>query len=66
MKFCTNCNNYLYVDLDEEKNLIRYCKNCAHKVVEKKENGIFCFKRKNDANNENMNDMVNVLLSKKP
>lgn len=39
MKFCSNCNNYLYVDLDEEKNLIRYCKNCSHKIIEKKEGG---------------------------
>lgn len=39
MKFCINCKNYLYIDLDEEQNLVRYCKNCSHKEVEKKENG---------------------------
>lgn len=39
MKFCINCNNYLYIDLDEERNLLRYCKNCGHKTVEKKEDG---------------------------
>jgi DNA-directed RNA polymerase subunit M/transcription elongation factor TFIIS len=35
MRFCENCNNYLYVTLDSEKNLVRYCKNCSHKIIEK-------------------------------
>lgn len=39
MRFCPCCNNFLYVDLDEEKNLLYYCKNCSHKSVEKKEGG---------------------------
>ena len=39
MKFCDKCNNYLYVDLDNDRNLLRYCKNCSHTIVEKKEGG---------------------------
>jgi hypothetical protein len=39
MNFCTTCNNYLYIDLDEERNLVRYCKNCGYKKIEKKEDG---------------------------
>jgi hypothetical protein len=42
MRFCEHCNNFLYIDLDEDKNLLYYCKNCSHKVVEKKENGSIC------------------------
>ena len=42
MRFCDHCNNFLYVDLDPENNLLYYCKNCSHKIIEKKENGSIC------------------------
>lgn len=35
MKFC-DCGNMLYVTVDEEKNLIYYCKNCNNRI--KREN----------------------------
>jgi hypothetical protein len=30
MRFCTNCDNMLYVRLDDHKVLTQYCKNCGH------------------------------------
>ena len=42
MKFCPCCNNFLYVDLSENKDLIYYCKSCSHKTVQKKEEGSIC------------------------
>lgn len=31
MRFCEHCNNMLYVNVDEEKRLVYYCKTCGHK-----------------------------------
>lgn len=31
MNFCDYCNNMLYVDSDENKHLIHYCKTCGFK-----------------------------------
>lgn len=42
MKFCSCCNNFMYVDLDEEKNLVYYCKNCNNKDVHQKTDGSIC------------------------
>ncbi len=30
MRFCTNCDNMLYVRLDDNRVLTQYCKNCGH------------------------------------
>lgn len=42
MKFCSCCNNFMYVDVDEEKNLLHYCKNCNHKEIHAKDAGSIC------------------------
>ena len=42
MKFCEFCENMLYITVTSEKDLLYYCKNCDHKVIEKKENGSIC------------------------
>ena len=33
MQFCEVCRNMLYTRLDEDKNMINYCKNCNNSVV---------------------------------
>lgn len=30
MKFCTVCDNMYYMRVDEEKDLVYYCRNCGH------------------------------------
>ena len=42
MRFCEYCHNFLYIDLDEKKNLLYYCKNCNNQIIEKRENGSIC------------------------
>ena len=39
MEFCNYCNNMLYINLDDDKNMIKFCKNCGNKIVHKKEAG---------------------------
>ena len=33
MKFCKNCDNMLYINVNTEKNLVYFCKNCCLKDV---------------------------------
>ena len=42
MKFCDMCNNMLYVNIDNDKNMIYYCKNCNNKEVIDKDQGSIC------------------------
>lgn len=42
MRFCECCNNMLYVNIDENKDLVYYCKYCNNKEVVTKENGSVC------------------------
>ena len=39
MKFCDGCSNFLYITIDEDKNLVYYCKNCNNREVHQKANG---------------------------
>ena len=39
MKFCSNCNNMFYVKVNEDKDLVYYCKFCDNSIVESKTNG---------------------------
>ena len=52
MKFCSFCDNMLYVDIDQEKNLVYYCKNCNNKVVQQKEAGSIVIVEDNKINDE--------------
>lgn len=36
MKFCKFCDNMMYVDVEENVNLLYYCKNCNNREVKKK------------------------------
>ncbi len=42
MKFCSFCDNMLYMTINPDKDLLYYCKNCNCETVEKKENGSIC------------------------
>lgn len=37
MKFCKFCDNMMYVDVEQNINLLYYCKNCNNREVKKKE-----------------------------
>lgn len=39
MRFCECCNNMFYVKVDEDTNLVYYCKFCNNSITENKENG---------------------------
>lgn len=39
MEFCDRCQNMFYFKLDDDKNLIRYCKNCKNQKTNDKKNG---------------------------
>ncbi len=42
MKFCDQCNNMFYVNIDENKDLVYYCKHCNNREVVSKESGSIC------------------------
>ena len=42
MKFCSFCDNMLYMKINENKDLLYYCKNCNSESVQKKEGGSVC------------------------
>lgn len=42
MKFCQFCNNMLYVNVNDEKDLVYYCKSCSHQEVMPKGDGSVC------------------------
>lgn len=39
MRFCTTCNNMFYVKVDDNNNLVYYCKFCNNSQTESKDNG---------------------------
>lgn len=39
MDFCEICDNMMYYRLDDENNLITYCKNCKNEIKKKKSDG---------------------------
>lgn len=39
MRFCSLCKNMMYVKVDDNTNLVYYCKFCNNSVTEPKENG---------------------------
>jgi len=39
MLFCSTCNNMFYADVDEDKNLVHYCKFCNNSITVPKTNG---------------------------
>lgn len=51
MKFCTFCENMLYVDVDQEKNLVYYCKSCSNKITQPKDAGSVTIVDDNKINN---------------
>ena len=40
MKFCQECNNMLYINVDDDKSLLYYCKSCGHKEATKDKHSI--------------------------
>ncbi len=42
MKFCNFCENMMYMTINDNKDLLYYCKNCNNEVIEKKDNGSVC------------------------
>jgi DNA-directed RNA polymerase subunit M/transcription elongation factor TFIIS len=42
MRFCNFCNNMFYVNIDENKDLVYYCKHCNNKDVVSKDAGSVC------------------------
>ncbi len=40
MEFCNVCNNMLYVNTDEEKRLVKYCKHCDFSKTEMTQSSI--------------------------
>lgn len=42
MKFCDFCNNMLYVNINEAKDLLYYCKSCGKQEIQPKEQGSIC------------------------
>lgn len=49
MKFCEGCDNMLYVNIDEEKRLVYYCKSCGFNEVSK-DTGSVCIINDNKVN----------------
>lgn len=41
MDFCQHCDNMMYVKLDEEKNLVLYCKNCGYETKKMRNQGSY-------------------------
>ena len=41
MDFCECCDNMMYVKLDSEENLLQYCKNCDHQVLQMRNKGSY-------------------------
>lgn len=39
MKFCNTCNNMFYVKVNEDKELVYYCKFCNNSLIEPKTSG---------------------------
>jgi DNA-directed RNA polymerase subunit M/transcription elongation factor TFIIS len=39
MRFCSLCKNMMYVKVDDDTNLVYYCKFCNNSLTEAKENG---------------------------
>ena len=39
MRFCDTCNNMFYVKVDENTDLVYYCKFCNNSITESKEKG---------------------------
>jgi hypothetical protein len=42
MKFCAVCDNVYFIKVNENKDMVYFCKNCANEEVQKKENGSIC------------------------
>lgn len=42
MKFCTVCDNVYFIKVNENKDMVYFCKNCANEEIQKKENGSIC------------------------
>lgn len=50
MKFCNICNNVFFIKINEEKDMVYFCKNCGNEEVQKKENGSICIIDENKIN----------------
>lgn len=67
MKFCPGCKSFLYIDLDAEKNLLYYCKNCSYQDVIKKGEGSICVIDDNQINDvTRYSQFVNPYLEHDP
>ena len=52
MKFCESCMNVYFIKVNEDKDLIYYCKACGNEEVQKKENGSLCIIDDNKVDDE--------------
>lgn len=50
MKFCDYCNNMLYVNIDDRKHLLYYCKSCGYKNSEGEGTKSVCITEDNKIN----------------
>lgn len=50
MRFCDFCNNMLYVDIDDKKHLLYYCKSCGFKNSEGDKTKSICITEDNKIN----------------
>ena len=60
IQFCDNCENLLYIYLDDDKSLIYKCKNCNFK--KDGDNNIYCVYR-NDLQNKKKINNINVKMN---
>ena len=42
MKFCSVCHNVYFIKVDEQNDMVYFCKSCANEEVVKKEGGSIC------------------------
>jgi hypothetical protein len=51
MRFCDICDNVYFIKVNDEKDMVYFCKSCGNEEVQKKENGSICIIDDNKVNN---------------
>lgn len=59
MEFCAHCDNMMYTKLDDETNLVMYCKNCGFENKKMKDGGSHLLIHDNKVNNETRYSLAN-------
>lgn len=42
MHFCSICDNVYFIKVNEDKDMVYFCKSCGNEEVKKKDNGSIC------------------------